>query len=155
MDANLLFWTLALLDLGLVMLCCLRGVRNVRAGNVVAHRRMMLSAAALIGFFLVAYVGKVFVLGREDKSAWTRLDYTILYVHESCVMAMLIAGAFALYRASRFRAELGPNFERPRTPLSGGASHVRAGRIAVWAAIFGFVTAGGVLFGMFTRAFVG
>ena len=153
MDPKLLFWSLALVDLGLVLWCMRRGIALVRAGEIRAHRRYMLSAGALIVLFLVSYVGKVFWLGKEDRSAWTGLDHAVLYVHESCVAVMLVAGAVALYRAWRFRPALGPNLELPTdTPLLGGESHGRAGRIAAWAAVLSFVTAGGVLAGMFMRA---
>jgi hypothetical protein len=36
---------------------------------------------------------KVSLLGHEDKSAWTRLDYAILYLHETSIAGMLVAGA--------------------------------------------------------------
>jgi uncharacterized membrane protein YozB (DUF420 family) len=153
MDPKLLFWSLALVNLGLVLWCVRRGIALVRAGEVAAHRRHMLSAAALIVLFLLSYVGKVFWLGKEDRSAWTGLDHGVLYVHETCIAVMLIAGGVALYRAWRFRAALGPNLELPTdAPLEGAASHGRAGRIAAWSALFSFVTAGGVLLGMFLRA---
>jgi uncharacterized membrane protein YozB (DUF420 family) len=153
MDPKLLFWSGALVNLGLVLWCVRRGIELVRADEIRAHRRHMLTAGALIVLFLVSYVGKVAWLGKEDRSAWTGLDHAVLYVHESCVAVMLVAGAVALYRAWRFRPALGPDLERPTgAPLPGGASHGRAGRIAAWAAVLSFVTAGGVLAGMFLRA---
>lgn len=153
MDPKLLFWSLSLANLGAVVWCVRRGIAQVRSGRIAEHRRSMLAAAALIGLFLLAYVGKVFVLGREDRSAWTALDYTVLYVHETCVAVMLLAGAFALFRTRRFRGALGTNFERTAgVALDGVEGHRTSGRFAAWGALLAFVTAGGVLAGMFLRA---
>lgn len=152
MDPKLLYWTLALVNLGVIVWCVRRGIQLIREGRVASHRRHMLSAALLIGLFLLSYVGKVIWLGKEDRSAWSGLDYTILYVHETCVAAMLLFGAAALYRAWRFRGALGPNLELPVGPVPGGVQHGRMGRIAAWGAWLSFLTAGGVLAGMFLRA---
>jgi len=153
MDPKLLFWSGALVNLGLVLWCVRRGIGRVRQGEVAAHRRHMLAAGALILLFLLSYVGKVFWLGKEDRSAWTGLDHGVLYFHETCVVVMLLSGAVALYRAWRFRDSLGPDFELPTDgPLEGGSSHARAGRVAAWSAWLAFASAGIVLVGMFLRA---
>jgi hypothetical protein len=65
---------------------------------------------------------------------------------------MLLGGAVAGFRAWRFRHRLGPDFELPEGPLPGGALHRRAGRVAAVGAALGFLTAVGVLAGMFARA---
>jgi hypothetical protein len=58
-----------------------------------------------------------------------------------------------VWRAWRFRARLGPAFTLPRDgKLPGRLPHRRAGWIAVIGAAMAFVTAGGVLVGMFARA---
>ena len=152
MDPKLLYWTAALVNLGVIVFCVVAGVRAIRRGEVVRHRRLMLTGAGLIGLFLASYAVKVLVLGKEDRSLWTSLDYAILYVHELCIAAMLLAGGLALFRAWRFRARLPADGTLPTEPLPGGAAHGRAGKIAVAGTILGFVTAGGVLFGMFARA---
>ena len=154
MDPNLLFWSGALANLGVIVFCTFTGVQRIRAKDVVGHRRRMITAMALIAGFLVAYLLKVGMMGREDKSAWTTLDFVILYVHEVCVVAMLAGSAVALYRAAKFRAGLGPNLKLPpdENPLEGIERHKRAGKVAVWGSLLGFVTAMGVLAGMFARA---
>lgn len=151
MDPKLAFWCVALVDLGVVVGCAMLGVRAIRRGNVRLHRRCMLTAAALVAAFLAAYLLKVALLGREDRSLWTRLDHTVLYVHESCVAAMLVGGAYAGWRASRFRAHLGRSLSLPSRPLPGRLRHRRAGWVAVVGAALAFATAGGVLAGMFVR----
>ena len=57
MDANLVFWCLALLDLGAVAVCTAVGVRRARAGNLAAHRRSMLAAVlAVTAVIVVAFL---------------------------------------------------------------------------------------------------
>ena len=153
MDSKLLFWSLSLANLGAVVWFVRRGIDHARSGRIAEHRRSMRGAAGLIGLFLVAYLGKVLVLGREDRSAWTALDFAVLYVHETCVAVMLVAGAMALLRTRRFRGSLGEDFERKAdTLLDGVEAHRTAGRFATWGATFAFVTAAVVLLGMFLRA---
>lgn len=154
MDANLVFWCLALLDLAAVVLCAGLGVLRARAGDIAGHRRRMLGAVTLIGFFLLAYLLKLIGLGREDRSAWTSLDNTVLYFHESFVLMMLLGGGVALWRARGFRALLDEDGRLPEDgeSLPGGERHRRAGRVAFLGALLAFVCAVGVLVGMFSRA---
>ena len=153
MDAALVFWSAALVDLAAVVGCAVFGVRRIRRGDVRGHRRLMQSAAALVGLFLAAYLLKLRLLGHEDRSLWTRLDHAVLYVHELCVAAMLVGGVLALLRARRFRSQLGEALALPRDgePLRGGSEHRRAGWIAVVGALTGLATAAAVLAGMYAR----
>ena len=153
MDAKLVFWTLALVNLAVMVGCTLVGVRRIRAKDVRGHRRMMLTAASLVVLFLVAYGIKVVTLGHEDKSRWTSLDYTVLYVHETCIAVMLLAGGYAGYRALRFRRSL-PEGDLPPAErrLADRRDHRRAGWAAAVASALAFVTAAGVLVRMYGRA---
>lgn len=152
MDPKLLYWSGALLNLGVMLVCISVGVRRVRRGDVAGHRRMMLTSAALVAFFFVSYGFKVGLLGKEDRSQWSGLDFAVLYVHELCITVMLLAGGWAAFRAWRFRDRLGPGLALPSEPLPGAAVHRRAGRVAAVGALLAFVTAAGVLAGMFARA---
>jgi putative membrane protein len=151
---NLVYWTAALANLAVIVGCGSRGVRAIRRGEVRTHRRMMLVSTALVALFLVSYLLKVAWLGKEDRSAWTALDHAILYTHEMCIAAMLVAGGIALFRALRFQAQLLPGWSIPlgRDALPGGEQHRRAGRIAVWSGVLAFVTAIGVWAGMLLRS---
>jgi uncharacterized membrane protein YozB (DUF420 family) len=153
-DPKLVFWSVALVDLATVVLCTGAGVRAIRRKDVRRHKRWMLTAGALILGFLVAYVGKVATLGKEDRSAWTAQDYNVLYAHETCIAVMLLAGGYALFRAWRFRGRLGPKLVLPpeSDPLAGRLHHRRAGWVAVVSGVLAFVTAMGVWGGMFARA---
>jgi uncharacterized membrane protein YozB (DUF420 family) len=152
--ANLWFWTIALANLGVIVACGARGVGAIRRGDARTHRRMMLAAAALVALFLVSYLLKVAWLGHGDRSAWTSLDYAILYTHELCIAGMLVAGAIALFRGLRFQRLLRPSWVVPTgaDALPGRERHRRAGRVAVWAGAFAFLTAVGVWTGMLLRA---
>ena len=154
MTPNLWFWTIALANLGVIVACGARGVRAIRSGDARTHRRMMLTAVALVGLFLLSYLAKVAWLGHEDRSAWTRIDYAVLYVHELCIAGLLVAGGIALYRGLRFQRVLRPTWVVPAgaDALPGRASHRRAGRVAAWAGVFAFLTAIGVWIGMLVRA---
>jgi uncharacterized membrane protein YozB (DUF420 family) len=153
-NAKLVFWTVALANLALIVACGARGVRAIRRGEVRTHRRMMLTATALVGLFLASYAAKVAVLGKEDRSGWTALDHAILGIHELCIAAMLVAGGYALFRAWRFQPALRPDWVLPpgADALPGRARHRRAGAIAKWSGVFAFVTAIGVWAGMLLRA---
>ena len=154
MTANLVYWTAALANLAVIVGCGTRGVAAIRRGEVRTHRRMMLVSTALVALFLVSYLLKVAWLGKEDRSAWTSLDYAFLYTHELCIAAMLVAGAIALYRALRFQSRLRPGWVIPPGPdaLPGGEQHRRAGTLAKWSGALAFVSAIGVWAGMLLRA---
>ena len=112
----------------------------------------MLAAGSLIGMFLVSYVLKVSFLGREDLDLWSTGRVILLYVHETCILVMLLAGVTAGYRAYRFRRSLPAG---PLLPPEASASqerrwHRRAGWTAVVASVLAFVTSIFVLVGMYT-----
>jgi hypothetical protein len=153
MDPKLVYWTAALVNLLAVVVCAAAGVRRIRRGELRAHRRLMLTAAALVGLFLVSYLGKLAALGREDRSLWTDADLAVLYLHEGCIAVMLIGGGLAGSRAWRFRRTLGAGPLRDRKSRAGDRVwHRRAGWAAVVACAFAFATAAGVLAGMYARA---
>jgi uncharacterized membrane protein YozB (DUF420 family) len=151
---NFAYWTAALVNLAVIAACGTRGVRAIRRGEVRTHRRMMLVSSALVALFLVSYVAKVEWLGKEDRSAWTALDRGILYAHETCIAAMLVAGSYALFRGWRFQRRLRPDWVIPSgaDALPGRSSHRRAGAIAKWSGALAFVSAIGVWVGMLLRA---
>ncbi len=154
MTASLVYWSAALANLAVIVACGARGVRAIRRGEVRTHRRLMLVSSALVALFLVSYLAKVAWLGKEDRSAWTALDHAILYTHETCIAAMLIAGGYALFRGWRFQPLLRPDWVIPpgADSLPGRERHRRAGSVAKWSGALAFVTAIGVWAGMLLRA---
>ena len=154
MDAKVVYWTGAWLNFSFLLAFMVVGVRAVRRGEVAVHRRSMLTAAALVALFLLSYVVKLKLLGREDISVWSLLDVTILRIHETCVLVMLIAGTVAVVLARRMRGTRNVTRDRNDPPAAPALArrHRLAGRTAGVAAALGWFTAGFVLCGMYARA---
>ena len=141
-DPKLAFWTAAFANMLAIVAVATVGVRRARRREIAGHRRLMLVAASLVGLFLLSYVAKVGVLGREQLSLWEPRYVWTLRFHETCVAVMVIAGVRAIWLGARegFR-----DAARAR-------AHRIAGRTAVVSALLGVASAGYVLLGMFGRA---
>jgi uncharacterized membrane protein YozB (DUF420 family) len=153
-DPKLWFWTFALANMAAVVALAARGVRAIRAGEIEKHRRSMLAAGWLVVVFLGSYLLKRFALGPEDLAVWSRVARVNLWVHESFVAGMLIAGIGALVlgrRLARTRRVTGQDADPSPSPAA-LRRHRRFGWSAVVASALGFVTACGILAGMFSRA---
>ena len=153
MDPKVLYWTAALVDLALVVLIAARGVAQVRRGEVARHRRSMQTCAALIGAFLLSYVVKLALLGREDLATWAPFYVHTLRFHETCVLAMLVAGALAFALARRMRGSRNVTRDASDPPADPKTLrwHRRAGWTGVVSAVAGLSSAAIVLFGMYAR----
>lgn len=153
MHPSLLFWTAALLNLAIVCAAALLGVRCARRGEIARHRQAMKVAGALVVAFLVAYGLKVWLIGREDMSLWTRFDLWILRLHETFVLLMLVAGATAFRQSRRLvgTRAVTRDAKDPDADPHALRLHRRAGRVAVVSALLGFLLAVGVLLGMYRR----
>ena len=153
MDAKVVYWTGAFINFGLITALAVRGVRQIRRGDLARHRRSMLSCVALVGVFLVSYGIKLGVLGRENLAVWSGLDRGILQFHEACVLVMLIAGAVAITRVRRLwnPRNVSPDLVEPASLAPTLRWHRRAGWTGVGAAMLGLVSAAMVLFGMYAR----
>lgn len=154
MNPGLLFWTAALVDLGIVCLAAIVGVRFAHRGEIARHRRAMKLASWLVVAFLLSYVAKVFVVGREDMSVWSSFDLWVLRFHELFVMTMLVAGGVAWIQARRLEGTrvVTRDARDPDADPRAVRLHHRAGWTAVASALLGFVLAVGVLAGMYARA---
>jgi len=153
LDAKVLYWSGALVNLAVIAVLACRGVAQIRRGEAARHRRSMLASAWLVVAFLVSYVFKLAFLGREDLAAWSRFYVDTLRFHETCVALMLVAGVAALIRARRLRRTR--SFTRdpasPVAPESTRRWHRRAGWTALVGALAGLLSAGVVLAGMYAR----
>lgn len=154
MDARLVYWTLALVNMSAVVGFAVAGVGAVRRGDTQTHRRCMLVSASLVVLFVLSYVVKLATLGREPLETWGVASIWILRVHELCVLTMVVAGGVAIARGLRLRATR--NFthsaQDPVAPAASVRRHRGAGRTAVIAAGLGFALAVLVLVGMYRRA---
>ena len=153
MDPKFLFWCGAFVNMAVMVALMWNGVRQVRRGNVAAHKRSMIAATSLVGAFLVAYLFKATILGREDFALWSTPAIWNLRFHETCVLLMLLAGGFAFARARKLDGTRNVTRERddPMAPEEVVRSHTRAGWTAVASAVLGLLTAGVVLAGMYGR----
>jgi uncharacterized membrane protein YozB (DUF420 family) len=130
------------------------GIAALRRGDVLRHHRRMLTAAALVGVFLLSYLVKIAVIGREDRASWGMLSIWVLRIHELCVLTMLVAGAVAGTRAVRLlRTRNATRDPRdPPAPVELVRWHRGAGKTAVCAAVLALGLAGLILAGMYRRA---
>jgi uncharacterized membrane protein YozB (DUF420 family) len=151
-DPKLAYWTWSLANLALVVVIGLSGLREIRAGRARVHRRRMLTAGGCVALFLVSYLLKVALLGREDRSLWSDASLWTLYIHETCIAVMLIAAGVALLRARRFGPLEDGATPAPAARESDRAVHRFAGAVALTASVLALLTAAGVLVGMYQRA---
>jgi uncharacterized membrane protein YozB (DUF420 family) len=154
MDSKLLYWTAAFANMLAVLALAMVGVRAVRRGQVLLHRRCMLLASGLVIGFIVSYLFKVALLGREELERWDAASVTVLRVHELCVFTMLLAGVAAGSRAFAMRRDPIVRGTPTTLPRNSGLRvwHRRAGWTAVTSALLGVLTAALVLAGMYGRA---
>lgn len=157
MNPGLVFWTAALVNLGIVCAMAVLGVRCVRRGEIARHRQAMRLAAWLVVAFLLSYVLKVVMIGREDMSRWSSAELWVLRAHELCVVVMLIAGGIAWVQSRKLvpTRSVSRDARDPEADPYVLRSHKRAGWTAVLSAIAGFALAGFVLAGMYARASAG
>ena len=156
MDAKVLYWTGAWLNMALVAGLLLVGRQQIRRGAVAAHRLRMLSAAWLVVAFVASYLLKLSFLGREALATWDPFYVYVLRVHELCIATMLAAGATAIWLAVRLRLAQARDGSQGRYPAEQRPSrrrlHRLAGSSALYAALLGLATAAVVLYGMYARA---
>jgi len=154
MDPKLVFWTAAIVDLGAVCFFALLGVRCARSGEIARHKRSMAIASGLIVVFLLSYILKVQLLGREDMSVWTSLDVWVLRIHEVFVMQMLVGGGIAWIQGRKLLATRLVTHD-PNDPLPDARTlriHRFAGRTGVIGSVLAFAMALWVLAAMYLRA---
>ena len=154
MDPKLFFWTGALVNMAVIVGLAFAGVHARRHADIPQHRRLMLSCAGLVGFFLLSYVFKLVFLGREDMSVWSPYAVWVLRFHETCVLLMLLAGFFAARRGVALAGTRNVTLD-PADPVASperARGHRNAGMLAVVAAVLGLLSAAVVLFDMYQRA---
>lgn len=155
MDPKLIFWTGALMNLGVLCGVALFGVRYARRGEVARHIRAMKIATLLVVVFVSSYLLKVQFLGREDLSLWTQLDVWVLRIHELFVLQMILGGSVAWIQSRKLRKTRLVTHD-PSDPVPDARTlriHRLAGRTAVAGSVFAFLLAIGILVGMYGRAF--
>jgi uncharacterized membrane protein YozB (DUF420 family) len=153
-DPKLLYWSGALLNMAVIAALAVHGVRCARRGELARHARSMRAAGLLVGLFLVSYVLKLAVLGREEMERWSPRAVGVLRFHELCVLTMLLAGGTALWlgRSLRRSRAFSRDAADPAAPPARLRRHRLAGRTALAGALLGAASAALVLAGMYARA---
>ncbi len=153
LNANVLFWTGAFVNMGVIVVLALAGVKRARARQMEPHRILMTAAAALVIGFVVAYGFKLQLLGREDLSQWSRAAIWTLRFHECCVLLMIVGGGLAFRYGGLLRSTRAFSLRSsdPRPDANVVRRHHKAARTALIGAVVGFVSAGFVLAGMYAR----
>ncbi len=152
-DPKLTFWTGAWINMLLALACGFAGVRQIRRGEVAAHRRRMLGACALVVLFLVSYVFKVALLGPEALETWSQRFVVVLRVHEACIFSMLVSGSIAVYLAHKLGLR-DVQFDADGRVVNAHRTlhiHRRAGWAALISGVLGLFTSAYVLYGMAAR----
>ena len=135
-EPKLVFWTWALVNMAAALGCAGLGIQAARQHRVQRHKRLMASAAALVVLFLVAFVAKSSILGREALESWTEGALLTLRIHETFVAVMLLAGGYAGWLAWRM-----PPPRRSFPNPAARRRHGRAGWIALSSGFAGLVLA--------------
>lgn len=118
------------------------GVGAARAGRLDRHRRWMNRAGLWVIAFLVSYLLKLALLGREPLATWSAERLLVLNVHRAMVESMLVLGIVARVLGPRGLARGG------RTRIV----HRILGRVVLAAATLGIATAAWVLVQMISAA---
>ena len=155
MDPKVVFWTGAWLNLLVAVLLMTSAVRAVRRGEVLLHRRRMLTAGSLVLLFLAGYGTKLLLFGREQLYLWNAFYVWTLRFHEVCIFFWLAGGLTALFLAWRLRLAEAPDgshsvYELPLV-LARLRLHRRAGRTAWYASWLALISSAVVLYGMYAR----
>jgi uncharacterized membrane protein YozB (DUF420 family) len=107
-QARAIYWTIALILMGIAVIHAATGIRQVRRGETEKHRRSMGRALIWVAVFLVSYLGKVLVLGHENLELWSADRRLVINLHRGLVLTMLVTGGIGRLLAGRALARVSP-----------------------------------------------
>jgi uncharacterized membrane protein YozB (DUF420 family) len=131
MDGKTILWYGVLVSITGAYLVALAGVRSARHHDVAYHSRLMIRACTIVGIWLVAYVLKQLLFGRE-RFGGTETEYWSLYVpvfstHMLLAVATIGVGAYNLYTGlTQLR------YGSVGAMAAGMSLHRRLGKLLVW-----------------------
>lgn len=147
MTPKLVFWTYALVVFCGLVGCASLAFREIRRGSVERHRRFMNAAVLLVVIFVLSYVCKLLLLGREDFSLWSPAAVVVLRIHEALVTLMILAGGIG-----RFLTRGVPRHgTRDQARAALPPAHRWLGRVALISGALALLTATMVWVGMLER----
>lgn len=136
MSPNLPFWLFAAALFASFSTCALLGWRRARQGRLEDHRRLMGRAIGLVLLFVVCYLIKLLVAGREDLGGFSRAEIVVLRIHESLVGLMVVAGTL-----TRVIARAAGTLGAPHLPAKEARRHRFWGRVTLISAGLALLTA--------------
>ena len=131
MELKTLLWYGVLISITTAYLIALAGVRSARRHDVAHHSRRMVIACSVVGIWLVAYVSKQVLFGREHfggtSAQYWQIYMPIFTVHMILAVTTIGLGAYNLYTGlTRLRhGSVGAMAE-------GMSRHRVLGQILVW-----------------------
>ena len=131
MDLKTIVWYGVLLSITAAYLVALAGARSARHHEVSAHARHMIRAGTVVGIWLVVYVTKQLLFGREQFGG-TRTEYWQIYVpvlliHTSLAATTIGLGAYNLHQGlTRLR------YGSVGAMAAGMSLHRRLGKLLIW-----------------------
>ncbi len=132
MSIHDLLWTLVLVGMTVAYGMTLLGVRAAKRHDVRSHRIWMTIACTLVVIWLIAYVGKQLVFGR-DHFGGSIEDYWMLYVpllivHTSLALATIgLGGTNMVIGLRRLRHGIGAG-----AMVKGVTTHRKLGHLMQW-----------------------
>ncbi len=131
MDLKTILWYSVLGSLTVAYLVALAGVRAAKAHDVSHHSHRMLVACTIVGIWLVAYVLKQLLFGRESFAGTTHQYWTYYMPTFATHMALAVTtiglGAYNLYMGlHRLR------YGSVGAMAAGMTTHRRLGHALVW-----------------------
>lgn len=132
MQIHDILWFGVLFGMTAAYLMALSGARAAKNHDLPHHSRKMIIASTLVGIWLVAYVTKQVLLGR-DEFGGTSAQYwqwyvPLLIVHTGLAVITIILGVANLYSGlTRLRMGTGVG-----AMVSGVSRHRFLGRILIW-----------------------
>jgi uncharacterized membrane protein YozB (DUF420 family) len=140
MDLKTILWYLVLSSLTAAYLIVLAGVRAAKSHDVSHHSHRMIVGCTIVGIWLVAYILKQLLFGRESFRG-TETQYWSLYVpvfitHMLLAVTTIALGSYNLYMGLH-RLQYGS----VGAMVAGMTTHRRMGRVLIWSFTGTMVTA--------------
>lgn len=131
MDLKTLLWFGVLASITVAYVIALAGVRSAKRHEVAYHSRRMIVACTIVGMWLVAYVSKQVLFGRERFGGTTeqywRFYAPLFSLHMLLAVTTIGLGSFNLYKGlTRLR------YGSVGAMAAGVTLHRKLGKVLVW-----------------------
>jgi len=140
MDLKSMLWYAVLSSLTIAYLVVLAGVRSAKTHDVTHHSHRMIVGCTIVGLWLVAYVLKQAMFGREtfggpDREYWS-FYVPVFTAHMLLAVTTIVLGGYNLYMGlHRLR------YGSVGAMVAGMTAHRRMGKALVWSFTGTMITA--------------